>query len=135
MDVLVVPSTSKHKQEAFEFIAFVSRQAQIEKLASLHCNLSPLKEESREYIDNHPNPYVDVYERLAASRNARGLPRLVNWPQVSDELTQAAERSYMMEGSTAEILNEIQARTQKELNKVLDVPEGTNLDSGQVSAQ
>jgi len=41
----------------------------------------------------------------------------------------------MMEGSTAEILNEIQARTQKELNKVLDVPEGTNLDSGQVSAQ
>jgi ABC-type glycerol-3-phosphate transport system substrate-binding protein len=133
MDVWVVPSTSKHKKEAFEFIAFASRQAQIEKLSSLHCNLSPLKDESREYIENHPNPYVDVYEKLAASPNARGLPRIVNWPQILDELTQAAERSYLLQGSTVEILNEIQGRAQKELNKALDVPEDTNLALGQAA--
>ncbi len=135
MDVWVVPSTSKHKKEAFEFIAFASRQAEIEKLASLHCNLSPLKEESREYLENHPNPYVDVYEKLAASPNAQGLPRLVNWPQISDELTQAAERTYLMQGSVVDILNDIQARTQKELNKALDVPDNTNLNAGQAAAQ
>jgi ABC-type glycerol-3-phosphate transport system substrate-binding protein len=135
MDVWVVPSTSQHKKEAFEFIAFASRQAEIEKLASLHCNLSPLREESRQYIENHPNPYVDVYEKLAAGPNAHGLPRLVNWPQISDELTQAAERSYLMQGSTKEILDEIQLRSQKELNKALDVPPDTNLDGGQAAMQ
>lgn len=59
--------------------------------------------------------------------------RIVNWPQISDELTQAAERSYLLQGSTAEILNEIQARSQKELNKALDVPEDTNLALGQAA--
>jgi ABC-type glycerol-3-phosphate transport system substrate-binding protein len=129
MDVWVIPSTSKHKKEAMEFIAFASRQDQIEKLSSEHCNLSPLAVESQQYKDNHPNPYVDVYEALAASPNARPLPRLINWPQIYDELTQAAERSYMLHGTTAEILNEEQVRCQKELNKALDVPENTNLDT------
>lgn len=127
MDVWVIPSTAKHKKEAFEFIAFASRQDQIERLASLHYNLSPLKQESEAYRDFHPNAYVDVYEKLASSPNARPLPRLVNWQQISDELTQAAERSYTLDGTTQEILDETQARGQKELNKVLGVPEDTNL--------
>jgi len=50
-------------------------------------------------------------------------------------LNQAAERSYLLEGTTEEILNEIQVRTQKELNKALDVPEDTNLSPSQVAAQ
>jgi ABC-type glycerol-3-phosphate transport system substrate-binding protein len=133
MDVWVVPSTSKHKKEAFEFIAFASRQAEIEKLSSLHYNLSPLKDETREYTENHPNPYVDVYEALASSPNARGLPRVVNWPQIFDELTQAAERSYLLQGSTVDILNQTQERAQKELNKALDVPENSNLSLGEAA--
>jgi ABC-type glycerol-3-phosphate transport system substrate-binding protein len=131
MDVWVIPSTSMHKKESFEFIAFASRQAEIEKLASLHCNLSPLKDETSQYKENHPNPYVDVYEELAASPNARGLPRIVNWPQIADELTQAAERSSLLQGSTVDILNEIQTRAQKELNKMLGVPENTNVNLAQ----
>jgi ABC-type glycerol-3-phosphate transport system substrate-binding protein len=129
MDVWVIPSTSKHKDEAFEFIAFASRQKEIEKVASEHCNLSPLIEESDDYRRNHPNPYVDVYETLAASPNARALPRLVNWPEIADELTQAAERSYMLEGSTQQILAETQSRAQHELNKTLDLPQQSQSES------
>ncbi len=120
MDVWVVPSTSKHKKEAFEFLAFASRQPQIERLSSLHCNLSPLAQESQNYLLNHPNPYVDVYEMLAASPNARPLPRLINWPQIFDDLTQVAERSYMLQGTTAQILADAQRRTQMELDKALE---------------
>jgi ABC-type glycerol-3-phosphate transport system substrate-binding protein len=127
MDVWVIPSTSKHKKEAFEFIAFASRQEQIEKLASLHYNLSPLKEESRQYRDSHPNAYIDVYEKLASSPNARPIPRLINWQQISDELTQAAQRSEELDGTTREILDQVQARGQRELNKALGVSEDTNL--------
>ena len=131
MDVWVIPRTARHKDEAFEFIAFASRQAEIEKLSMLHCNLSPLAQESENYLQNHPNPYVDVYEALAASPNARPLPRLINWPQVADELNQASERSYLLQGSTKQILSEIQIRAQKEVNKALDVPEDTNLAPNQ----
>jgi ABC-type glycerol-3-phosphate transport system substrate-binding protein len=131
MDVWVIPSTARHKKEAFEFLAFASRQDQIEKLASLHYNLSPLKDESQHYRDFHPNAYIDVYEKLASSPNARGLPRLINWQQISDELTQAAERSYTLDDTTGEILGQIQGRAQKELNKVLGVPEETNVAMSQ----
>jgi ABC-type glycerol-3-phosphate transport system substrate-binding protein len=119
MDVWVIPRTSKHKNEAFEFLAFASRQDQIERVSSLHCNLSPLAQESQEYLQNHPNAYVGVYETLAASPNARPLPRLTNWPQIGDELGQVAERSSLLQRTTAEILSDAEARTQTELNKAI----------------
>ena len=128
MDVWVIPSTSQHKNEAMEFIAFASRQDQIEKLSSDHCNLSPLAVESPEYFQNHPNPYVDVFEALAASPNARGLPQLIDWPQIADELKQVGERSYLLEGTTAQILSDAQRRCQRELNKAINLPADTNLD-------
>jgi|GEM_PF-361084 ABC-type glycerol-3-phosphate transport system substrate-binding protein len=132
MDVWVIPSTSRHKKEAMEFIAFASRQDQIEKVSSEHCNLSPLAVESPEYFQNHPNPYVDVFEALAASPNARPLPRLIDWPQIADELEQVAEHSYLLEGTTAQNLSAAQVRCQKELNKALNVPENTNLDGKEI---
>jgi ABC-type glycerol-3-phosphate transport system substrate-binding protein len=133
MDVWVIPATSKHKNEAMEFIAFASRQDQIEKLSSDHCNLSPLAVESPEYFQNHPNPYVDVFEKLASSPNALGLPRLINWPQVGDELKQVGERSYLLQGSTQQILTDVQKRAQQELNKALDVPADTNLEGHEIT--
>jgi len=66
---------------------------------------------------------VDVYEALAASPNARPVPPLINWPQISDELTQVSERSYLLQGTTAQILETAQERGQRELNKALNVSE------------
>ncbi len=128
MDVLVVPSTSKHKQEAYEFIAYMLRQENIEKLASLHCNLSPLAEHSANYFKDHPNAYADVWEDLALSKNARPLPMVPNWPQLFDEMTLIADRSNLLRGTTKEILATAQLRCQKQLNEALNVPANTNLD-------
>ena len=58
-------------------------------LPPMHCNLSPLKDESRNILRTIPNPYVDVYEKLAASPNAQRASAAFNWPQIADELTQA----------------------------------------------
>jgi ABC-type glycerol-3-phosphate transport system substrate-binding protein len=130
-DVWVIPSTAKHKQAAFEFMKFASRQDQLEKLALLHCNLSPLARQSEAYLENHPNPYVDVYEALAASPHARALPPLINWPQLQDELLQAAEASDMEVGTTRTIVAELQRRSQADLDKTLDAPDpGVAVSSG-----
>jgi multiple sugar transport system substrate-binding protein len=92
MDVFVIPESGKHKKEAFEFIAFVNRQDEMEKLVSLHCKTSPLAKMSGQYIANHPNPYIEVFEDLASRPNCRGLPEIAIWPEVSRELSNAIER-------------------------------------------
>jgi hypothetical protein len=94
-----------------------------------------LANESEQYLRNHPNPYVDVYEALASSPNALPLPPLSNWPQISDELGQVAERSYLLQGTTAQILATAQERAQRELNKALNLPENTNLVATSANAQ
>jgi hypothetical protein len=134
-DVLVVPSTSKHKEQAYEFIDFMLRQENIEKLASLHCNLSPLAAHSANYFRDHPNAYADVWEDLAMSPNARPLPKVANWPQLFDEMTLIADRSNLLRGTTREILSTMQQRCQKELNEALNVPENTNLELAGTGAQ
>ena len=71
-DILCIPKGAKHKQEAFDFIAFVNTQKEMEKLCSLHSKNSPLAKVSAEFIQNHPNPYISVFEELSASPNAHG---------------------------------------------------------------
>ncbi|MBC8105314.1 MAG: extracellular solute-binding protein [Anaerolineae bacterium] len=117
MDVLVIPSTSKHKAEAFEFVAFVNRQDQMEKLCSMHCKSSPLANMSKAYIENHPNPYIEVFEELAASPNARGLPPIPIWPEVQTELNFAVERICLGETTPERALAEAQTRAQTALDR------------------
>jgi ABC-type glycerol-3-phosphate transport system substrate-binding protein len=119
MDVWAIPSTAKHKDEAFEFIAFASRQSEIERLASMHCNLSPLAQESRNYLEEHPNPYIDLFEALASSPNARPLPAAINWFAVNDELRQVAERASLLQAPTRTILSDAQRRAQRDLDAAL----------------
>ncbi|MFT3788335.1 MAG: extracellular solute-binding protein [Tepidisphaeraceae bacterium] len=64
-DALAIPRGAKHKKEAFEFIAYLQRQDVHEKLNMLHCKNSALARVSDNFFQNHPNPYIDVFERLA----------------------------------------------------------------------
>ncbi len=111
-DTLTIPRGSKHKKEAFEFIAYVNRQDVMEKLNSLHCKNSPLAKVSTKFINEHPNPYIDVFEKLAASPHAHGVPKIPIWPEVSEELGVVAQRVYLLEAEPKQALDEAQARLQ-----------------------
>jgi ABC-type glycerol-3-phosphate transport system substrate-binding protein len=109
-DVLVIPRGSKHKKEAFEFIAYVQRQEVQEKICSLHCKNSVLKKVSKEFLSNHQNPYIDVYERISAGPNARCLPAIPIWPEVNAELGQVAEKAVKLSQEPRQALQEAQER-------------------------
>jgi multiple sugar transport system substrate-binding protein len=111
-DALVIPKGAKHKREAFEFIAYVNRQDVIEKLCKLHCKFSPLAKVSAAFYQGHPNPYIDVFERLTASPNARALPQIPIMPQVLDELTALSQRVSLLEVEPKDALAELQVRLQ-----------------------
>ncbi|MGN6725027.1 MAG: extracellular solute-binding protein [Tepidisphaeraceae bacterium] len=115
-DVLVIPRGSKHKEEAFEFLAFVTRQDEMEKLCALHCKNSPLAKVSEHFVKYHPNPYIDVFERLANSPNAKAVPAIPVWPQVSDELTVASQKASLLVDTPQAILEEADHRCEKSWN-------------------
>lgn len=113
MDVLVIPRGSKHKREAFEFIAYINRQDVAERLNSLHCKLSPLKDVSESFFRNHPNPYIHVFDELAASQNAFALPPVTNWAEIADELSIIAERVNLQDGPTEQIIRDQAVRAEQ----------------------
>jgi ABC-type glycerol-3-phosphate transport system substrate-binding protein len=109
-DSLVIPRGAKHKREAFEFIAYVQRQDVMEKLCRLHCKNSPLSVVSDAFMQNHPNPYIDVFERLACSPNARSVPQCPIWPEIADEMTVLAQRLAMAQTVPSIALLEAESR-------------------------
>ncbi|MDF2440209.1 MAG: multiple sugar transport system substrate-binding protein [Abditibacteriota bacterium] len=116
-DVLMIPRGARHPKEAFEFIAYVNQQGPMEKLCSLHCKNSPLREVSEEFIRNHPNPYIDVFETLSASPNAHGIPPVPIWPEVNEELGVAVQKVYLLEATPEAALRESQARLQEKYDR------------------
>lgn len=71
-DCLTIPTGCKHKAEAFEFIAFVNSREESDKLNSLQCKNSPLADPGPDFVRDNPNKYIQVFEDLARSPNARG---------------------------------------------------------------
>jgi multiple sugar transport system substrate-binding protein len=90
-DALMIPSGALHPKEAFEFIAYVNRQDVAEKLCSLHCKNCQLRHVSEAFLEHHPNPYIAVFQELAASPNAKCVPPCPIWPEIFQELIDSAQ--------------------------------------------
>ncbi|MGA2441121.1 MAG: ABC transporter substrate-binding protein [Tepidisphaeraceae bacterium] len=111
-DVLAIPKGSKHKKEAFEFIAYVNRQDVMEKLNKLHCKNSPLARVSDDFLNHHPNPYIRIFERLASSPHAQAPPQIPIMPEVVDELNALSQQISLLQVTPEKALPELQARLQ-----------------------
>ena len=109
-DVLVIPRGAKHPREAFEFMAFCQRQEEMEKLCAMSGKTSPLKRVSDDYIYSNPNPYVDVFDRLADSPNAAPIDQTPIYGEASGLIDVAINKAYLLELSPTEALNKAQAQ-------------------------
>jgi ABC-type glycerol-3-phosphate transport system substrate-binding protein len=116
VDLLVIPKTSKHQKEAFEFIAFVNRQDVMERLCSMHGKNSPIAKMSEHYIETHFNPYIEIFEQLGASENAHPVPPIPIWPEIRSELQAISGTVVLGEKDPKEMLVEAQSRLQKRLD-------------------
>jgi multiple sugar transport system substrate-binding protein len=109
-DALVIPRGAKHPAAAFEFVAYVNRPDVAGRLASLHCTNLCLAEPGERFLRDHPNPYIDTFEDLAASPNAHGLPPIAIWPEVGSEVGVVAESVYLLEQTPEQALAGAQSR-------------------------
>jgi multiple sugar transport system substrate-binding protein len=119
-DVLCIPRGSKHKEEAFEFIAFVDRQNEMEKLAWLHGKISPLSKVSPEFMQHNINPYIAVFDRLAASPNAHATEPIPILQQVQDEMNNFTQALALQQVTPEEGLRQMQLRLQKKYDDFME---------------
>jgi ABC-type glycerol-3-phosphate transport system substrate-binding protein len=109
-DILVIPAGARHPRQAFEFIAYIQRQDVMERLCRSHCKNSPLAQTSEDWVYTHPNPYIDVFDKLAAGPNARTQPNSPIWETVNSELTAAADSVYLLSRTPVQALTIAQKR-------------------------
>jgi hypothetical protein len=82
----------------------------MEKLCRSVCKNSPLKKTSADWIYSHRNPYVDVFDRLAASPNAKPADQTPIYMEANTDITAASEQVYLLEKSPHQALADAQAR-------------------------
>ena len=117
-EVLVIPKGAKHPDEAFEFIRYVNTQTVMEKLNLGHRKFSPLRNVSEDFVRNHPNPYIDIFLRLAQSPNARTPPRTMIWNEYGKDLNIAVEAVFKGAVTPEQAVQIVQGRNQTRLDEV-----------------
>ncbi len=120
-DILAIPRGAKHPNEAFEFIKYVQSQKGMELLCMGQRKHSPLKTVSAEFIKNHPNPYIRLFQELPAGKNNYSTPRLGIWPEYMAELNTAFDNIILMKMTPQEALDKVQKRMQPKLDQYLKI--------------
>ena len=116
----MIPRGAKHKREAFEFIAYVNRQPVMEKLCKMHSKNSALAQVSPDFLEHNKNPYIDVFERLASSPNARAIQQSPIMPEIADEMNNAIQRIALLEVTPEVAMKEAQDRLQKKYDLFME---------------
>jgi ABC-type glycerol-3-phosphate transport system substrate-binding protein len=118
-DVIGIPRGAKHPDEAFEFVRFMARPEGMEILCLGHGKHSPLKETSANWYENHPNPYVRVFEELAASPNCKQIPQIGIWRECAEAWNRTFDDVWTRKKAPKEALDDLQAEMQRRLEHVL----------------
>ena len=118
-DVICIPKGAKNPDAAFEFIAFVQRQDNIEKLNLGQRKFSPRAEYSADFLARHPHPYIKVFIDLANSPNARILPAISVWVEYRAELMAAADRAFGGVATARQALDFVQDRMQWKFDRTM----------------
>lgn len=111
-DILCIPKGAKHKEEAFEFIAWLNQRENMEKLCNAHCKISPLVEVSDAFKRNHKNPFIHVFEELASGDGAVRTPSIATLPQTGADLANFSADVAAMRCTPEEGLRIVQERAQ-----------------------
>lgn len=119
LDILVIPRGAKHPKEAFEFIKFVQSQRGMEMLCLGQKKNSPLAKTSPGFLQNHPNPYISLFQSLALSPNAIAPPKTPIWAQWGDEIRTATQSINSGSKTPEQALRDVDRKMQPLLDKVI----------------
>jgi ABC-type glycerol-3-phosphate transport system substrate-binding protein len=111
-DLLVIPTGSRHPEEAWEFIRYTQQQEVMEELCLGHRKHSPLKNVSEAFYAKHPHPYIRLFAELGASPNAYSVPKTGVWNEYAREMTAAVDKIANLTLTPEQALPQVQERLQ-----------------------
>ena len=115
-NVFCIPRGAKHPKEAFEFLAYMQERGPMEKLCGMHCKISALKDVSDTFLKYNKNPYIKIFDDLAASPLARAAPQCPILPEVTEAFTAFQAQLVNMQVTPEEGLKAMQDRLQSSLD-------------------
>ncbi len=119
-DVMFIPAGTPHPEASFEFIRFVTTQAANEKLCTGFRCISPRRERSPEFIHNHPNPNIGMFDKLVMGNNTHYAPKVSMWYEMLDEISVVFDQVWLHRKTPLEALTQAQNRLQARLDQELE---------------
>lgn len=119
-DVQFIPAGTPHQEESFEFIRFVTTQTVNEKLCTGFRCISPRRERSPGFIENHPNPYIRMFDNLVMGGKTHYAPKVSMWYEVIDECAVMFDQIWLHQKTPLEALTTAQTRLQTRLDQELE---------------
>jgi ABC-type glycerol-3-phosphate transport system substrate-binding protein len=116
-DVIEIPKDSKHPEEAFEFIKYVSSQEGMELLCSGQKKFSPLKNVSDKFWREHPHPFIRMFRDLSMSPHVFATPKVGVWNEYGRELNAGVDVIQNLTRSPKVALDEVEVRVQTALDR------------------
>lgn len=111
-DALVIPTGSRHADEAWAFIAYTQRQEVMEQLCLGQRKPSPLKQVSEQFYAEHPHPFIRLFAELGSSPNAWVKPRTGVWNEYDREMKAAMGRIVSLNLTPQRALEQVEERLQ-----------------------
>ena len=118
-DILVIPAGARHPQEAMQFIAFIQKQKNMEKLCLGQNKISPLVRVSDEFVQNHSHPHLRTFLYLANSSRATPTLSLPTFKEYANDMTTYVNLVLLGSMSADEARCAMLARQQKALDAKL----------------
>lgn len=113
LNTLMIPRGAKRKREAFEFIAYMQRQRVMERLCmDQRCN-TPLAKVSQEFLTQHPNKAIALFDRLARSPRAVPPIPLGIRAQIGSEVSNAVDQMDLGQKTPKQALDDAQRRLEE----------------------
>lgn len=116
-DMLCVPRGARHPDASMEFIAFTQQPRIVEKLSTAHFKNSVLAQVSPEFVANHPNRGVAVFNAVANSPRGFRASSTRQFPQIRSKMGSLFPKVW----NTDEPVEDLLRSTNSEVQSLLDL--------------
>jgi len=116
--VFVIPKATKHPEQAWTFLDWLTQPHAVGEFCSGIANLPPLKE-----LTTAPRfreePLFSFALDLAAGENVFGPPQIPVWPRYKQEITRVEDFAVFGGQDPQRLLDDLDARMEQELDRIL----------------
>ena len=116
--VFVIPAATRHPDEAWKFVDWISRPYAVSRFCEAITNLPPLREVGRSPRFRR-EPLFRFALDLAGGENVFGPPQMPVWPRFTQEISRAEDYAVFGRQDPQGLLDEVDTRMERELERTL----------------